>query len=1283
MAVLHGFRRVSPTQERCFNIETSSPLTAEELARLRWVLAETFQPTEFDWESLLTGVTGQFIEIGPRLSFATAKSTNAVAICHAIGLTKVTRVETSRRTLLSAHADLQEFVRTHHDRMSECVYPAALTTFAADIRPESVRFVPVLTEGEAALRRINAELGLGMDDADIAHYLHLFRDIEQCNPTDVELFQLGNGMSEHSRHPFFKGIQVIDGEIMPFSLLEIIQSALRKNRGNSVIAFCDNSSAIRGYKVWTIVPQNPGQSSSFVKVRVTYDPTLTAETHNHPSRVEPVEGAATGALGCRRDGTDTGRGSLGIARTVGFCVANLHIPGYPIPGEDDGSFRYPENFPSPLQVLLGMVKGAWDAGNQLGEPVICGITRSFDLRLPSGERSGWVKPVMFTGGVGQLDRRHHTKDEPQRGMLIVRLGGPAYNVGFGGGAASSMAGGAQSAELDFKSVQRGNAQMENNCGRVIRACVEQGDLNPLCAIHDQGAGGPANVLTELVHPAGGRISLRKISLGDTTMPDIAIWGAEFQESHGLLIWPDRLPELLQICLRERVPCDVVGEVTGDGRITVYGTSGEAPIVDLPLEHILGKVPRKTFTDATASKAFRPLEIPTDATLLDVLRKVFAQLSVGSKEGLLNRVDRSVTGLVAQQQYCGSVQLPIADVAVVAQSHFGVTGIATSIGEQPIKMLVSEAAGARMAVGEMLTNLAAAIISSLGDVKTSVNWMWAAKHPGEGAALYRAACAAVNLIIELDAAQPDGGKDSLSMSAKVGQEVVKAPGQMIVSGYVTMPDIRRKLTPDLKNPGNSRLMWIDLGWGKSRTGGSALAQAHGQIGDTSPDIDAKTLAAGFRAMQTLQRRGLISAIHDISDGGLITAVLEMAFAGNCGVDVFLCGPDKEQSWAAALFSEELGWVIEYDPKDYLKIQSILRRDGLTECAHDIARTTTNDRVTVRFNGALLLGAEMTDLRACWRETSFQLAALVADLACVKTERENTRYHAGFQYEATFDYGWTKADLRLLSRKRKPKVAIIREEGTNGEREMTSAFFLAGFEPWDVTMSDWIAGGFDPRQFSGIVFPGGFSFADVFDSAKGWAAVMRFNPRVADDFAAFIARPDTFVLGVCNGCQLMALLGVVPWQGIPDALQPRFIRNASGVFESRWVNLRIADSNSIFLQGMAGSNLGCWVAHGEGQFYCPKPSMLGDLAAQGLTPVFYDDDGLGKSLDDMSYPFNPNGSPDGIAGLISPDGRCLALMPHPERCFLPWQWPHWTRNLPSGKVAPWFQIFRNARRWVAQS
>ncbi|MBC8387754.1 MAG: phosphoribosylformylglycinamidine synthase [Actinobacteria bacterium] len=1266
------YRRIDKNFEYCYYIETSRPLTKSELGILSWLLAETFEKENFGEKSFLDNGKQSVIEIGPRLNFETALSTNAVAICHACGLAKVTRIELSRRYALPAETDRSQFASAHYDRMTECIYPGPLETFEVGIVPEKVYTVPLIEEGIEELKKFNRKIGLGMDEWDIKFYYNLFVNKIGRNPTNVECFQLGQANSEHSRHWFFKGKLLIDGKEVSETLLKIIKSPLIANPSNSIIAFKDNSSGITGYRVWTIIPEYPGICSPFCKYQFTYHLIFTAETHNFPSGVAPFPGAETGTGGRIRDVQATGRGGLVIAGTAGYCAGNLNIPGYMIPGED-GKFLYPSNLASPLKIMIGESDGASDYGNKFGEPVIQGFTRTFGLRLPGGERREWVKPIMFTGGIGQIDHRHVKKKIAEPGLKIVQVGGPAYRIGVGGGSASSMVQGENIEELDFNAVQRGNAQIEQKMNRVIRACIEIGERNPIMSIHDQGAGGPCNVLTELVEPAGGRIEIRNIQVGDKTMSVLEIWGAEYQERNAFLIKAEHLEGFQAICQREKVNCEVLGEITGDGQIVVHDSWDKSNPVDLNLNEILSNIPQKTFNLESISEKLKPLEMPCDISVEKVLELIFRLPSVGSKGFLVRKVDRSVTGLIARQQCCGPLQLPVSNVAVVAQSHFGLTGAAIAIGEQPVKILVNPRAGARMALGEALTNIVWALISDLTHIKCSVNWMWAAKLPGGGAALYDAAVSLGELMTEIGIAA-DGGKDSLSMAAQVGDEIVKAPGQVVISAYSSMQDITKVVTPDIKRPGESKLMFIDIAQGKNRLGGSALAQVFGQIGDESPDIESPILLAeAFKAIQKMIGENLILAGHDRSDGGLITTLVEMALAGNCGIVIKL--PEKMEV-IGQLFSEELGLVLEYLPECEVAIIDILDKSSIPFI---ILGSTRKKRQAVIYQGdEVKLNVDMPTLLAWWESTSdelerHQMNEEMAEKQKKAHDRPGPSYHLSFRPEDT--------SPELLKRPGKPRVAIIREEGSNGDREMTSAFFRAGFEPWDVTMTDLLKYDITLEKFRGAVFVGGFSYADVLDSAKGWAGIIRFSPELREMFDVFYRRPDTFSLGVCNGCQLMTLLGWVPWKGIPETKQPRFIRNPSGRFESRWVTVKILKSPSIMLKGMEDSILGIWVAHREGYLHCPDPQILSDVSDGGLMPILYVDD---RGMPTERYPFNPDSSPSGFTALCSPDGRHLAMMPHPERTFLLWQWPwmpeSWKSNL---KVSPWLKMFQNARKWCEKN
>ena len=877
--------------------------------------------------------------------------------------------------------------------------------------------------------------------------------------------------------------------------------------------------------------------------------------------------------------------------------------------------------------------------------------------------------------MGRIQAIHSEKNRPETGMLIIRIGVPAYRIGIGGGSASSMMQGENTADLDFNSVQRGNAEMENRANRVIRACIERGDKNPIESIHDQGAGGPSNVLTELLEPAGGRIDIRKIILGDRTLSVLEIWSAEYQEGYGLLIQPTRLEEFKTICERERVNCEVVGDITGDGHITVIDSQDGATPVCLNLEDILTGIPQKTFELERQSRQFSSLSLPPDLKIEDALRNVFRLPQVGSKGFLVHKVDRSVTGLVARQQCCGPAQIPVADVSVTADGYFGTTGAATAIGEQPIKMLLNPAAGARMAVGEMLTNLASAKISELKDVRCRVNWMWPAKLSGEGALLYDAATALRDFMIALGIAA-DGGKDSLSMAATVNGTIVKSPGELVILGYAPVPNITKVMTPDFKRAGDSLIGFIDLGSGKNRLGGSSLAQAYGQVGNESPDVDNPSfLGSAFRAVQELIDGNYITALHDRSDGGLITSVIEMCLAANCGANISI---SKNSDVFAELFSEELGFVFEYLPEKEAVINAILSLYHVPFQCLGTTMTVQSFVVRWRAQEGIFFSKPLKQLRSWWEETSSRLELLQTSTSTTESEvkthnqLKNPKYHLSF-YPSTDTPNVSFSSIR-------PRVAILREEGTNGDREMAVAFFTAGFEPWDITMSDLLSKRSTLDEFRGLVFPGGFSFMDVFDSGKGWGGVIRFNPELQEMFDRFYNRLDTFSLGVCNGCQLMALLGWVPWRGLSEIKQPRFVRNFSCRFESRWAEVQVTESPSIFFSGMKGSVLGIWVAHGEGRLFFPDPSLVEIIKRESLAPLMYVDP---EGVPTEEYPYNPNGSQLGLTALCSPDGRHLAMMPHPERCFLLWQWPWMPEDFRKNlTVSPWLRMFQNAKKWCLE-
>ncbi len=1280
------YRRHAEGLESGFHIETTGPLSDNQLVQLNWLIAETFEPNMVRYTPFLSG--SNIIEIGPRLSIETPSSSNAVSMCRSMGLTQVVRIECSRRIDMNG-TSADAISKIAFDKMTEQFYQQGVTSFDTGILPEPTKVIDLIGRGKTALQEVNETLGLGMDVKDIDYYHQLFVDLLKRNPTDVELFQLGNANSEHSRHWYFKGRIVIDGTPMDKTLFKIVQAPLEYSRNASLvrlhpnlgagpnaslIAFRDNAGAIIGFHTFLLQPLTPGKPSELsVRARVVHI-TCTAETHNHPTFVAPFPGAQTGAGGRIRDNTAVGRGGITGIGVAGYFVGNLFIPGHTIPGEVAGQNK-PSAYASPLKILIEGSNGVSSYGNQFGEPLTLGFTRTFGQIIGKEWREA-RKPILYSGGVGHLFSEHLDKLAPAVGMLIVRIGGPAYPIGVGGGSASSMMQGQNTEALDFNSVQRGNAEMENKANRVIRACVEMGDNNPISSIHDQGAGGPSNVLTELLEPSGGTINIRKIVLGDKTMSVLKIWSAEFQEGYGLLIKPEHIEVFQSMCARERVNCEVLGSISGSGKVVVEDPANQQTPVDLNLEQILTNMPQKTFTSQRRTEVLKPLDLPA-ITIAEAIEAVFKLPHVGSKGFLVHKVDRSVTGLVAQQQCCGIAQIPIGNVSINAQSHFGLTGTASAIGEQPIKMLIDPKAGARMAVAEMLTNMASVKISHIGDIRCRANWMWPAKLPHEGALLYDAAQAMSDFMIELDIAV-DGGKDSLSMAANIEGEVVKTPGSLVVLGYAPVPKITKKVTPDIKMPGKSLLCLIDLGLGKNRLGGSALAQAYNQLGNESPDIDNPNLLLNaFLAVQEMIDNDLILAMHDRSDGGLITAVAEMCMASRCGFDINV---NDARSALAELFSEEAGFVIE------LKTSAVTRVLGICT-SHKIpffviGKTLNQETCTVSTKTDCVLFTDILDLRTWWESTSFEIEKLQMNRSSAIEERMLVRMsYPGLtspgSYAITFSPTFTSPDH--MSAQDKPRVAVLREEGTNGDREMQAAFTAAGFASWDVTMSDLIEGRISLDQFQGIVFAGGFSYMDVFDSAKGWAGTILFNSKLKDMFDRFYAREDTFSLGVCNGCQLMALLGWIPWKGIEGDKQPRFIHNTSGRFESRWSQVEILPSPSILLTGMEGSKLGVWVAHGEGRLIYPDASVQREVSRKGLAPLRYIDP---HGAITEEYPHNPNGSPDGVTALCSPDGRHLAMMPHPERCFRLWQWPWMPSSWHSLDASPWLRMFQNARTWCME-
>jgi len=1275
--VLYLEEGFSFTTETCYYIGTSAALTDHESTILHWLLRETFAPRESAGTSFLQKECPTIIEIGPRLNFDTPFSSCAVAICHACGLTKVTRLEKSRRFGTKAKLPppmVDKLLPLFHDRMTEMAYPEPLTTFDTGLKPEPMRTIPVLTQGEQALQDFNKQRGCGWDDQDIRRLLDLYQNRLQRDPTNVELFQDAQSNSDHSRHWYYKSRQIIDGVTMPYTLMDLIKTPWRTYPGRSLVAFDDDSSVSEGRQVRALVPTNPGHPCSLTEKWVTLHPTLTQETHNHPTGHDEYDGAATGSGGRIRDNQAVRRGGHVIASLAAYCTANLCLPGYNLPWERD-SWPSPANMVRASKILTGASDGASNYQNCFGEPLIGGFVRTYD-QGPKEDRRSWHKPIMLSGGGGLIDGRHLDKIEPAPGMLIILVGGPAFRIGVGGGSASAMISGSNKAELDWKSVQRGDPFMEQLLNRFVRGCIEKGLANPIVAICDLGAGGACNALTEISYPAGAIMQLRDIPSGDQSLSEEEIWSCEAQERDAFLIHPDSLELVQDLAAIEGVSCVDVGKITGNGQLVLEDSQYGTRPVDLPLEDILGKLPQKEFQLTRIKPDLKPLELPPNLTVRQALDRVLRMPSIASKRYLVEKADRSVTGRVAQQQCVGPNHTPLSNYAAITAGYSDPHGVAYSIGEQPLIGLIDPRAMARMAEAEALLNLAGACITDLSDIKFSANWMSAARQPGEGARLYDATESMRDICLAHKVG-PDGGKDSSSMATYMAAPdgdfvTVKAPMELVMSAYVEMPDVSCKVTPELKRGGNA-LVHIDLGAGHHRLGSSELAHAYEQIGDECPDLeDPALLERVFRTVQDLIKEKLICSLHDVSSGGLITTLLEMAFAGNLGLNISLNSP---HSAISVFFSEELGLVVE--TSQLATLNSRLHQADIPFTKLGWINATPH--VCVLHNTRTVLDEPMIDLRQIWEATSIALEhAQNTNPKCVDQAAET--YHVQLNpppYHLSFSP--TPTDLTLIE-KPQPKVAILRDVGSNGDREMAEFFRKAGFDTWDVNINHLLKGQITLDQFRGIAFPGGFTYADALGAGKGQAGVIRFNSKLREQFEAFYQRQDTFSLGVCNGCQLMTLMGWVPWNNTPDESQPRFIENESGKFECDFPTVEIAPSPAIMLREMVGSRLGVWIAHGEGRLHVPDPNMLDEIVDKNLAPMHYvDRAGAATEL----YPYNRNGSPRGITALCNEDGRHLAVMPHPERTFALYQWDWLPQDWHDLPTSPWTKMTQNAYDWCLEN
>jgi phosphoribosylformylglycinamidine synthase len=1218
--------------------------------------------------------------VTPRKGTVSPWSSKATDIFRNCGLTAVTRVEHGVfvRLLDAAgpvtdRARLAPALAVLHDRMTEGVYTDVQDLFA-HLPPAPLGHVDVLAGGLEALRKANATLGLALSDDEVAYLHEVYRGLGR-NPTDVELVMFGQVNSEHCRHKIFRGDWVMDGVPRAESLFGMIRETHRRNPGNTLSAYADNSAVMEGFPT-DVFEARPGTPARYAFHPEQYDILMKVETHNHPTAISPYPGAATGVGGEIRDEGATGIGGRTKAGLSAFMVSNLRVPGYELPWERLYA-EFPRRLATPLEIMTDGPLGGARFGNEFGRPQLVGLFRTFEQRT-GGRYRGYHKPIMAAGGLGNIKRAHvHKHPIPPR-ACVIQLGGPALRIGLGGGAASSMASGSNEEALDFDSVQRDNAEIQRRCHEVISACVALGAENPILSIHDIGAGGLSNGCPELIAETGGRFELRRIPNEEPSMSPMEIWCNEAQERYVLAVAPESLERFLALCRRERCPAHVIGEATGDHRLVVHdGHFGNDPIA-LDLQVILGRPPR--MLRDVKHRPGEPREFDRAAVRLpEAVDRVLRLPAVANKTFLISIADRSVMGLTNRDQMVGPYQTPIADAAVTATGYHAFTGEAMAMGERTPLALLSGPASGRMAVGEALLNLCGACIGPLGLVKLSANWMCACGEEGEDAELFDTVRAvALELCPQLGVAIPVG-KDSLSMrtvwQTSTGQtEKVVAPLSLVVSAFAPVQDIRRTVTPDLKRGEPSTLLVVDLGRGRNRLGGSALCQVYEQMGRTPPDLDQpQDVAALFAAMQELVAAGDLLACHDRSDGGLLTTLLEMAFAGRTGLDLSLDELPGADDALACLFNEELGVVLQVADRRLPAVRAALTRHGLGDLVHAVGRPAADLTVRVAHRGRALYTESLTTLLRAWSELTYRMQARRDNPDCAREEYDGLleARDPGMPLHLTYDPAqpFHVGDAR-------PRVAALREQGVNGHVEMAAAFHAAGFEAVDVHMTDLLSGTVTLEGFAGLVACGGFSYGDVLGAGAGWARSILFNARLLDQFTAFFARPETFALGVCNGCQMISLLKDI----IPGAAHwPRFTRNRCEQFEARYVTVEVLPSPSIFFRGMEGSRVGIAVAHGEGFANYALGGSYEATMRQGLACLRYVDH-YGRPAE--CYPLNPNGSPGGLTGVTTKDGRVTILMPHPERGFRGVQLSYRPAGWPEAE-GPWLRMFQNARTFAAQS
>ncbi len=1231
--------------------------------------------------------TGHLLLVTPRPGTISPWSSKATDIARNCGLSAIRRLErgiayyvTSQTAL--TQGDLDTIKALLHDRMTETVLGSAedAKILFTEAEPAPLTRVPVMEEGRAALEQANKTLGLALADDEIDYLVENFLKLER-NPSDVELMMFAQANSEHCRHKIFNASWDIDGEAQEKSLFAMIRNTYQMNSEGVLSAYKDNAAVITGWQGDRFFPNPDNRSYGYTNEDIHI--LMKVETHNHPTAIAPWPGASTGSGGEIRDEGATGLGGKPKAGLTGFSVSNLNIPGFEQPWETP--YGKPDRIVSALDIMIEGPLGGAAFNNEFGRPALCGYFRTYEERVagPAGEEvRGYHKPIMLAGGMGNIRGQHIEKGEYPAGSKLIVLGGPAMEIGLGGGAASSMNSSEGQEDLDFASVQRDNPEMERRCQEVIDQCWQLGDKNPLLFIHDVGAGGLSNALPELVSDGGrgGQFELRKILNDEPGMSPLALWCNESQERYVMAVAPEDLPMFEAICQRERCPYAVVGEATEAQALVVNDEHFDNQPVDMPLDVLLGKPPRMHRSVKRSSFEVQPFDALA-VDLAEASERILRLPAVASKSFLITIGDRSITGQVVRDQMVGPWQVPVADCAITTSGFNSTTGEAMSMGERtPVALLDAPASG-RMAVGEAITNIASARIQTLSEVRLSANWMAAAGHPGEDERLYDTVKAVgMELCPELGITIPVG-KDSMSMRTtwqdQDGQEKsVTAPLSLVISAFAPVADVRQCVTPELRtDQGETDLLLIDLGRGKNRLGGSALTQVYKEIGAEPADLDEPQDIKGFfQGIQQLLSEGRLLAYHDRSDGGLFTTLVEMGFAGHTGftikLDKFV---ENRADIAGALFNEELGAVIQVRRADKGLVKDCLASFGLSGCVHTIGTLAPDQQITFNFAGKAVLTGNRIRYQRIWSETSYRIQAMRDNAECAREEFDNllddkdTGLHASIPWDLNKDIA-----APYIATGVRPKMAILREQGVNGQVEMAAAFDRAGFETVDVHMSDLIAGRRFLKDFRGLVACGGFSYGDVLGAGGGWAKSILFNEQVREQFAGFFDRRDTFALGVCNGCQMLSTMAEL----IPGTEHwPRFVRNRSEQFEARVAMLEVQKSPSIFLQGMEGARMPVAVAHGEGLVEFASPADLAALKNAGQVALrFVDNQGQMTER----YPYNPNGSVEGITGLTSRDGRVTIMMPHPERVFRTvqnsWHPDEWQED------APWMRMFRNARVWV---